>query len=306
MGRENEPVRRERTATHRMGKLLQGVIYEPIHSAREQGREIIPRVPQPVAAGQQGDGRALSARQIQAAGRRLLSEEHRAALLREPVEINDNVDRGSCERDVVPPQKQIRLGPGMRQQHRRVGEIGLAQGNAGTQRASFKSCLPALREKIPIRPQISSSNGNNLFDIKHLAIHDQAGAEGGYREANPGPEGAGRERKAPEITSSEATRNVHFRPTAGRLPPNHPRQCQNKVRCDLVFKMANPSLNKRRPGRCFPGGSPAPKCVRSCKDLGKVILTLVGFFMVRPAFPSVIERRTALRSMVWCDPDARS
>jgi hypothetical protein len=32
------------------------------------------------------------------------------------------------------------------------------------------------------------------------------------------------------------------------------------------------------------------------------ILTFVGFFMVRPAFPSAIERRTASRSMWWCDP----
>jgi hypothetical protein len=36
------------------------------------------------------------------------------------------------------------------------------------------------------------------------------------------------------------------------------------------------------------------------------ILTFVGFFMVRPAFPSAIERRAALRSMWWCDRTVRS
>jgi hypothetical protein len=35
------------------------------------------------------------------------------------------------------------------------------------------------------------------------------------------------------------------------------------------------------------------------------ISTLVGFFMVRPAFPSAIERRTAFRSMWWYDPTVR-
>jgi hypothetical protein len=35
------------------------------------------------------------------------------------------------------------------------------------------------------------------------------------------------------------------------------------------------------------------------------ISTFVGFFMVRPAFPSAIERRTAFRSMWWYDPTVR-
>ena len=35
------------------------------------------------------------------------------------------------------------------------------------------------------------------------------------------------------------------------------------------------------------------------------ILIFVVFFMVRPAFPSAIERRTAPRSMWWYDPPSR-
>jgi len=35
------------------------------------------------------------------------------------------------------------------------------------------------------------------------------------------------------------------------------------------------------------------------------ILIIVVFFMVRPAFPSAIERRTAPRSMWWYDPPSR-
>src|SRR5215469_12932346 len=34
--------------------------------------------------------------------------------------------------------------------------------------------------------------------------------------------------------------------------------------------------------------------------------TFVDFFMARPAFRSAIERRTAPRSMLWCDRTARS
>jgi len=39
---------------------------------------------------------------------------------------------------------------------------------------------------------------------------------------------------------------------------------------------------------------------------GHAHVSVVNFFMVRPAFPSAIERRTAPRSMWWCDRTARS
>src|SRR6266853_5094054 len=41
--------------------------------------------------------------------------------------MDDDVDGGGRERDRVPPQKQIGLGPSMRRQHWRVTEISLAR-----------------------------------------------------------------------------------------------------------------------------------------------------------------------------------
>jgi len=51
MGREDKVVHRERPSPHRLGKPVQAIVHQPIHSAREQGREIVPRISQPVAAG---------------------------------------------------------------------------------------------------------------------------------------------------------------------------------------------------------------------------------------------------------------
>jgi hypothetical protein len=44
--------------------------------------------------------------------------------------MNDDVERRGREWDRVPPQKQIRLGPSMRPQRRRIVEIGLPRDNA--------------------------------------------------------------------------------------------------------------------------------------------------------------------------------
>jgi hypothetical protein len=44
---------------------------------------------------------------------------------------------------------------------------------------------------------------------------------------------------------------------------------------------------------------------KTCKLGEDAHVISVGFFMVRLAFPSVIERRTASRSMWWCDTAAR-
>src|SRR6267143_7266774 len=44
--------------------------------------------------------------------------------------MDHDVDRGGGERDLVPPQEQVGLRPGMRPQHRRRAEKSLARHNA--------------------------------------------------------------------------------------------------------------------------------------------------------------------------------
>ena len=80
MSCENEPVHRKRPSAHRLGKPLQAILHQAIDPTRKQGREIVPRIFQPVAAGEQCDGRALSAGQIETVPCHFLGERHRATL----------------------------------------------------------------------------------------------------------------------------------------------------------------------------------------------------------------------------------
>jgi len=60
----------------------------------------------------------------------------------ESVQMNDDVDRGGRKRNQVPSQEEIRLSPGMWSQHRRVGEIGLARGDAVTRKGNRQIVHP--------------------------------------------------------------------------------------------------------------------------------------------------------------------
>ena len=90
---------------------------------------VVPAVAQPVTARQHRYGRPRPARQVKPAARDFLGERHGAALAREPVQMDDDIYRRRVEQHLVPAQKQIRLGSGMRPQHRRVVQISLACGD---------------------------------------------------------------------------------------------------------------------------------------------------------------------------------
>src|SRR6266851_1753633 len=145
MGRENEPVHSKRVPACRLGKTPQAIINQPVKAAREKGGEVVPRIPQPIAARQQGDGRTAAAGEIKPAAWYLLGERHGTALLRKTVQMDDDVDRGGCARDRVPPQKQIGLGPGMRRQHWRVTEISLARHRVLASRDDWQLVHSVLR-----------------------------------------------------------------------------------------------------------------------------------------------------------------
>ena len=111
MPRQDEAV--DRQGAGGVGKPPQGILDQPVDPAIEQRREIVPGVPDPIAARQDREGGPGSAGQVEAAARHLLGERHRAALLRKPVQMDDDVDRPRRKRDLVPAQEQIGLGPGM-------------------------------------------------------------------------------------------------------------------------------------------------------------------------------------------------
>jgi hypothetical protein len=133
MSHENKAIHREhprRAGVSRsdgLGEIPQTIVYQLIHAAREQCREVVVVMPEPVAAREQGEGRPRSASEIEAAAHDLVGKRHRATLLGEAVQENHDVHRCDRQRDLVPAQEQIRLGAGMRPQHRRVAEIGLAR-----------------------------------------------------------------------------------------------------------------------------------------------------------------------------------
>ena len=142
MGREGKAVDRERFSADRPSKTPHAIVHQPIHPARKQRREIVPCIPQPVAAGEQRDGRSRPAGQIETAVCGLLEKRHRVALLREPVQMNDDVDPSGGERNLVPPQEEVRLSPRMWSQYRRVGEIGLARGDTFTRKGNRQIVHP--------------------------------------------------------------------------------------------------------------------------------------------------------------------
>jgi hypothetical protein len=130
-----------------------------------------------------------------------------------------------------------------------------------------------------------------------------------YREANRGSEGASRERRAPlsatEIHLLGGDAESAFPPDRRRAPAEP--SASMSIRYAAILSSKWPTAPRTRGDAAVASlAGHRPKRALLVKTLRRLILTLVGFFMVRPAFLSAIERRTALRSMWWCDPATRS
>src|SRR5437764_132614 len=130
MRRQDEAAETKFGEASSSGELFDRVVDEPVEAAIEQGGEIVIGAAEPIAARQEREGGPGAAGQVEAAARHLLGERHVAALLGKTVQMHDDIERRRRFRRRVPAQKQIRLGSRMRAQHRRLGQIRLARGDA--------------------------------------------------------------------------------------------------------------------------------------------------------------------------------